>query len=272
MRYTWRTGILELLMILVAVIVATPVYILLNLSVRPPNDPTPPWVPTSQPTVDNYVRAWEEAELSRSMMTSIAVTLISVVLIVILASLASYPLARLTGRLSRGTFWFLMVGLMLPFQIAMLPLYQTIRDLGLLGSIWSLVIFYVGLNMPFTVFLYTGFLRGLPREFEEAAWMDGAHPVRAFTAVVFPMLRPVTGTVIIVNSIIIWNDFLTPLLYLSGTDTGTIPVVLYRFVSPYLSDWPLVFAGLVIGSIPVLLVYFTLQKWVIRGFAGGLKG
>lgn len=271
-RYTWRTATLEIVMILVALIAIAPIYILVNIAFRPPQDASLPWLPTPIPTIDNFSRAWIEADLGRALVSSLAITTISVALIVVLAAFASYPLARLTSRLSAVAYWGLMLGLLLPFQIGLIPLYQTIRDLGLLGTWWSVIIFYIGLNMPFTVFLYTGFLRGIPREYEEAAWVDGARPLRAFWSIVFPMLRPVTGTVVILNSIIIWNDFLTPLLYLSGSDSGTVPVVLFRFVAQYISDWPLVFAGLIIASIPVLLVYFALQRWVIQGFAGGLKG
>ena len=165
-----------------------------------------------------------------------------------------------------------MLGLILPFQLAMIPLYTTMRDLGLLGSVWSLVIYYVGLQSPFSIFLYTGFLRTLPMEYEEAAAVDGASLMTTFLRVVFPLLRPVTGTVIILNVIIVWNDFFTPLLYLSGSGVETVPVALFSFVGQYTSEWNLVFAGLVISIVPILAVYFALQKTVIKGFASGLKG
>jgi raffinose/stachyose/melibiose transport system permease protein len=156
--------------------------------------------------------------------------------------------------------------------LALIPLYQTMRDLGLLGSVWSLIIFYSGLQIPFSVFLYSGFLRGIPVEFEEAAAIDGCGSVRTFLSVVFPLLRPVTGTVAILNAIFIWNDFLTPLLYLSGSSQQTLPVAVFQFVGQFSADWQLVFAGLVISAIPILLVYFLMQKRIIQGFAGGLKG
>ncbi|HLT96038.1 MAG TPA: ABC transporter permease subunit, partial [Acidimicrobiia bacterium] len=107
---------------------------------------------------------------------------------------------------------------------------------------------------------------------EEVAWIDGASTSRAFWKIVFPLLRPITGTVIILNGIHVWNDFLTPLLYLSGTPNQTIPVAIFSFIDQYVSEWPLVFAGLVIGVAPILFVFFLLQRNVIRGFASGLKG
>jgi raffinose/stachyose/melibiose transport system permease protein len=165
-----------------------------------------------------------------------------------------------------------MLGLVLPFQLAALPLYQTMRDLGLLGSVGALVLFYSGLQVPFTTFLYVGFLRSLPRDFEDAAAIDGASPIGTFRYVVFPMLKPVTVTALVLNAVAVWNDFFTPLLYLSGGTQQTVPVALAGFFGQYVSDWNLVFAALVISIVPVLAVYFALQRSIINGFAGGLKG
>jgi raffinose/stachyose/melibiose transport system permease protein len=271
-RYTVKTLGLEVVMYLAAIVFIFPVYILLNLSFRAGNDQASPVVPLTSPTIENYVNAWNEAGLAQALLNSGIITVVSVFLTVVISSLAAYPLARVTSRLSTGVFWLILGGLLIPFQVALIPLYQTIRDLGLLGSIWSLVIFYAGLQVPFSVFLYTGFLRTLPRDYEEAASLDGAGQLRTFVSVVFPLLRPITGTVVILNAIAVWNDFLVPLLYLSGTTQQTITVALYSFVGQYVSNWPIVFAGLVISIIPVLLVYFLLQKHIIRGFAGGLKG
>jgi raffinose/stachyose/melibiose transport system permease protein len=271
-RYTWRTGLVEISMLLVAAVFAFPFYILINLSIKRENDPTSPLLPTFEPTISNYANAWTQANLANAIWNSLLVSVLSVGIIIIVSAMASYPLVRVTSRLSSWTYWTVMVGLLLPFQVALIPLYTTIRDLGLLGTIWSLVLFYAGLQVPFSVFLYTGFLRAIPREYEEAAWVDGAGPFNTFWRVVFPMMRPVTGTVVILNAIFVWNDFLTPLLYLSGSGSQTIPVALFSFVGEYISNWPVVFAGLVIGIAPILVLYFLLQKTVIQGFAGGLKG
>jgi raffinose/stachyose/melibiose transport system permease protein len=192
---------------------------------------------------------------------------------VVLATMAAYPLARSTARLSNLTFYVFLIGLLLPFQVALFPLYLMMRDLGLLGSMWSLIIYYTGLQMPVAIFLVTTFLRSsVPLEYEQAARIDGCSDVRVFLHVVVPLLRPVLGTVVILNAVGIWNDFFTPLLYLSGSHQETVPVVLYQFVGQYTTEWPLVFAGLVISMAPILLLYLAFQRYVIHGFAGGLKG
>jgi raffinose/stachyose/melibiose transport system permease protein len=271
-RYRPRTFALELVMVATAALFALPLYILVNLSVRQPGDLGEPLVPTRAPTLGNYGAAWRDAQLGPAISNSLVVTVVSVTVLVVVSSMAAYLLARRTSALSKGVFALVMLGLLLPFQLGLIPLYLTVRDLGLLGSVWSLVLFHSGLQIPLSIFLYVGFIRALPRDYEEAALIDGSTPFQAFRHVVFPLLRPITGTVIIINTVLIWNDFLTPLLYLSGSTQQTIPVAIYSFVGQYITRWEFVFAGLVIGIAPVLVAYFALQKHVIRGFAGGLKG
>ncbi|WP_061962758.1 carbohydrate ABC transporter permease [Demequina aurantiaca] len=271
-KYTWRTAILESGMILGTLVFCMPFYILVTTALKKPNDPGGPLALPSPPTLANFPDAWVRGELGSAILNSVIVTVISVTLIVILSALASYPLARVTRAWSRLTYILIAGGLILPFQLAMLPLYQTMRDLSLLGTPWSLVLFYVGTQMPFSVILYTGFLREIPVVYEEAASIDGANQLGTFVRVLFPMLRPVTGTVIILNVVTVWNDFLTPLLYLYGSNQETIPVALFQFVGQYVSEWNVVFAGLIITILPILILYFLMQKTVIKGFSGGLKG
>lgn len=271
-RYTKRTLVLETVMIAIALVFAFPVYVLINLAVRAPSDTSSPIRPTTSPTLANFSQAWQQGGLGGALVNSVVVTAVSVLIVLAVSSLAAYPLARSCARWSRGTFLLIMLGLILPFQLASLPLYQTVRDLGLLGSVWSLVLFYAGLQVPFTTFLYAGFLRALPRDFEDAAAIDGCTPLDSFRYVIFPMLKPITVTALVLNAVGIWNDFFTPLLYLSGSDHQTMPVAIAGFAGQFVSDWNLIFAALVISIVPVLAVYLALQRSIINGFAGGLKG
>ena len=271
-RYRWPTFGLELTMIAVAAVFAFPLYVLVNISLRRPDDQSSAAVPTAAPTLRNYSDAWQQAGLAGAIVNSVVVTVVSVLIVILVSSTAAYTLARATAAWSRGVFLLFMLGLLLPFQLALIPLYLTMHDLGLLGTLWSLVLFYSGLQVPFTTFLYVGFIRALPREYEDAGLLDGCSSLQLFGRVVLPLLRPVTGTAAILNAIFIWNDFLTPLLYLSGSSQQTIPVAIYGFVGQYVSNWPLIFAGLVIGVAPVLVVYFLMQRRIIVGFTGGLKG
>ncbi|TCT28537.1 carbohydrate ABC transporter permease [Martelella mediterranea] len=136
----------------------------------------------------------------------------------------------------------------------------------------ALVVFYVGHHLPFTIFLFTTFLRAIPTDYDDAASIDGCNRLQLFRYVLFPLLGPVTGTVVIMDTIFIWNDLMTPLLYLSGGRNLTLPVAIYSFVGEYSSDWSTIFAGLVISMIPVLIAYAILQKRIMQGFSAGVKG
>jgi raffinose/stachyose/melibiose transport system permease protein len=271
-RYTWRTGALEGVMIVVALIFMLPIYVLINLSVRKQSDISSPLIPTQNPTLENFAQAWTQSALGAAIANSAVVTVVSVGLLVLLGSLAAYGLARSTAGWSAPAFYLFMLGLLVPFQLGLVPLYQNFSELGLLGTPIPLVVIYVGLRLPFTLFLYTTFLRQIPPEYEEAAAIDGATAFGRFRRVVFPLLRPITGTVIILNGLFVWNDFLTPLLYLSGSSNRTVPIAVYSFVNENTTIWPLVFAALLISVLPVLIAFFIFQKTLIQGFASGVKG
>jgi raffinose/stachyose/melibiose transport system permease protein len=146
------------------------------------------------------------------------------------------------------------------------------RQMSLTGSYLGMIVLYTGLLMPFTVFLYTGFIRALPKEYDEAARVDGAGLFRTFTRIVFPLLLPVTGTVSVLAGIFVWNDFFLALIFLYGSSTETVPLALYGFVNEYISQWHLIMAGVAISIVPVLLFYLFAQRQLIRGFSGGIRG
>lgn len=271
-RYTWRTGILEAIMILVGLLFLFPIYVLVALALKPVGDQSATLAFPLQPTFQNFVDAWEQGGLGGALLNSLIVTVATVGLTVIFAATAAYPLSRVGARWSKLTYYAFLAGLLLPAQLTLLPLYQTIRDIGLLGTLAGVILVGVGGGMPFAIFLYAGFMRALPSDYEEAASLDGAHPFRAFWSVVFPLVRPITGTVIILTSVSTWNDFLTPLLYLSGSGQPTITVAIYSFVGQFGAQWNLIFAGIIISILPILIAYFFMQKYIVQGFAGGLKG
>jgi raffinose/stachyose/melibiose transport system permease protein len=271
-RYSGKTFVLEVVMLLVSVAFFFPVYVLINLALKPLHDQSSPTSIVRAPTADNFTEAWNQGALGHGLVTSAIITTVSVALIVVVAAPAAYALARMTSRWSRAVFFVFMLGLLLPVQLGTFPLYTTMGNLHLLGTRLSMVIIYTGLQVPFSVFLYALFLRALPLDYEEAARIDGAGPLRTFIEVVFPLLRPVTGTVVILNAVFISTDFFLPLLYLSGSPNETAPVALYSFVTQFVTHWNLVFAGVIITITPVLIAYFAMQRSIIRGFAGGVKG
>jgi raffinose/stachyose/melibiose transport system permease protein len=273
LRYGKQTFALELGMIFVALLFLFPVYVLVALSFKsaPEISGGGLGLPSSLETA-NYTQAWSTAHIGAALINSTIITSISLVALVAVGSTAAYYLARKQSRLSYGMYIVFLLGIILPFQLALVPLYKLVKDAGLLGSYTSMVLFYTGLQTPFTIFLYTGFLRALPREYGEAALVDGASHWQSFRRVTFPLLRPITGTVIILNAVTVWNDFLTPLIYLGGSPNETVPVVVYQFVGQYVSNWGYIFAAVVLASLPMLVLFLLLQRFVIKGFSSGLKG
>lgn len=271
-RYTWRTGVLETFLIGAALLTLVPIVGLINVAFKTSGNTSTALQFAGPYTLENFATAWIDGLLGAALLNSAIVTVASVALLVVIGSMVSYLIARRTESWSKGVFGLFLLGLVIPGQLSLLPLYQTMVDVGLVGTIPGLVLVNVGAGLPFTVFLFTTSLRELPRDYEEAAMIDGAGPVRTFALIVFPLLRPIVGTVVILNAIAVWNSFFVPLLYLAGTGLETVPVRLYGFVGQYTSNWPVIFAGLIITILPVLVAFFLLQRSVMQGFSGGVKG
>jgi raffinose/stachyose/melibiose transport system permease protein len=273
LRYRPRTFLLELVMVAAAVAFLFPVYALVVLSLKDSRQISAAPLALPDPaTAGNYSDAWHSAGLGSALVSSALITAGGLVALIALGSTAAYFIARCANRLGYGLYVLFLLGIVLPFQLGMIPLFRLVDSLGLLGTQQGMVLFYTGIQLPFTVFLYAGFIRALPRDYADAALIDGAGHLQAFTRIVFPLLRPITGTVLILNAVFIWNDFLTPLLYLGGSDRETVPVRIFGFVGQYVSDYGLVFAGLVLAAGPVIVLFLLLQRYVIRGFASTLKG
>jgi raffinose/stachyose/melibiose transport system permease protein len=271
-RYTWRTFSRELLLLLVAVLWWIPFYFLVIVSLKPDQEAliSPLTFPEAvEPS--NFTTAWTNGSLGRALVNSIILTGGTVLVLVALGSLCAYTIARRPGKLSTTLYVLFVLGIILPFQLGLVPTYAALRELQLVGSYFGMILLYAGIWMPFSVFLYTGFARALPKEYEEAAQVDGASQLRIFRKVVFPLLRPVTGTVAIFTGLIIWNDFFLSLIFLSGTNKTPLPVAVYSFVGEFASRWNLVFAAVIMALLPVLLFFVFAQRQLIRGFTGGIK-
>jgi raffinose/stachyose/melibiose transport system permease protein len=275
-RYTRGTLLRELALILVAAVYCVPFYLLVALALETTEQSykTPlsfPWPPQFR----NFSEAWStggQGGLGHALVGSLIITVSSVTGLIVLGSLCAYTIARRPGRLSNLVFVAVVVGIVLPFQLAIIPLSVAMRHLGLVGSYAGMIVLNVGLLMPLTVFMYTGFIRALPRDYEESARVDGAGVLRAYARVVFPLLRPVTATVAVLIGIVIWNEFFIALIFLGGSDRATVPVALYSFVGDYVARWNLIFAGIMITIAPIFAFFLFAQRKLIHGFTAGVKG
>jgi raffinose/stachyose/melibiose transport system permease protein len=272
-RYTWKTFARESLFVAGAVVFAVPLYLLITISLK-----TTPEVFGSAlslpktPLISNYRDAWRQGSLGAATVDSLIITISCVTGLIVLGSLCAWTIARRGSRLGTALYFLFVVAIILPFQLAIIPLYVAFRHLDLLGTLHGVVLINLSLFMPLTVFLYVGFIRAMPKDYEEAAQVDGAGLFRTFFRVVFPMLRPVTGTVAVLTGLLIWNEFFLPLLFLSGSEHQTLPIAVYGFVSEFTAQWNVIFAAIAMAIIPILAFYLFVQKQLIRGFTGGIRG
>jgi ABC-type glycerol-3-phosphate transport system permease component len=223
---------------------------------------------------DNYARAWREAHFGDYFLNSILVTGVSVALIVALGAMAAYALARFY----HPAFWLFLAGLMIPAQLAMVPLFFELRALALLNSRLGLILVYTANGLPFAIFILAGFFRSLPRTLYEAAVIDGCSEFSAFWRVLLPLARPGLVTVAIFQFIGVWKEYFFAFMLVGGDAGGgarTLPLGLANLsiTSQFRTDYGMLFAGIVMVTIPILLVYTLLQRQIVKGIAtGALKG
>jgi raffinose/stachyose/melibiose transport system permease protein len=276
-KYRTTTLIREIVLVIIGLIVLIPFWILLVTAFKSPLEAASSSAVAFPTAIDfsGFVQAVSGSgnrNVLVAMLNSVIITTGSVVLLILIGSVAAYTIARRPGRMGNAAYIGFVVGIILPFQLAMLPTYVALRSIGLLGSHLGMILLYTGLLMPLTVFLYTGFARVIPPDYEEAASIDGASKLRIFVSIVFPLLSPATGTVAIMTGLIVWNDFFTPLIFLSGSKATTLPVMMYSFVGENATQWNVIFAVVIVSMIPILTFYLFAQKKFIQGFAGGMKG
>ncbi|MFT8322164.1 MAG: carbohydrate ABC transporter permease [Bacillus sp. (in: firmicutes)] len=269
-RYTGRTFIVEIFAILLGIAFLVPFYYVISNSLKPfaeilTNTSALP----SVLKFENYVNAFEKLDFLKVFTNSLIITIASNLVLVVFCSMAAYMLVRTKKKISNIIFMTFVAAMIIPFQSIMIPLIKTAGSLNMLNSIWGLVFMYLGFGSGMTIFLYHGFIKGIPVELEEAAIIDGCSRFGVFWRIVFPLLKPITVTIVILNSLWIWNDFLLPSLVLQNPDLRTIPLATFFFFGQYTKQWDLALAALMIGIIPLLIFFFTMQKHIIKGITSG---
>lgn len=217
---------------------------------------------------ENYQEALEKLDFIRSLMNSLLITFGSLILVVFVSSMAAYALSRNTSRLSSVLYFVVAIGLLIPFQGIMIPLISLFGRMNLLNQP-GLMIMYLGLAVSMSAFLYYGALRGIPRSLDEAAIIDGANTFQIYWKVILPLLKPTTVTVIVLNTLWFWNDYLLPSLSINKAGMYTIPLRMFYFFGEFNKQWHLALAALVIVVLPIILLFIALQKHVVKGISDG---
>ncbi|WP_075980046.1 carbohydrate ABC transporter permease [Bacillus massilinigeriensis] len=219
-------------------------------------------------TFDNYVEAFTQLEFLKTFMNSLIITVVSVVIIILFSSMAAYALSRAKGKVSTIIFFIFVAAMLIPFQSVMIPLITLFGKFEMLNRA-GIIFMYLGFGSSLSIFLYHGTLGGISKSLDEAATIDGANKFQIFWYIIFPMLKPISVTVAILNTIWIWNDYLLPSLVINQEGMQTIPLRMFFFFGEYTKQWHLALAGLTIAIIPVIIAYFFAQKQIIKGVSEG---
>jgi len=264
-----RYLILVLTGVLVSLIWIYPLYLVIINSLKTKKDIFESTINLPETiTFDNYPEAFDELDFIQTFFNSFLITTVSILLIVVCSSMAAYALSRNQSKLSSFIYFLLAISMLIPFQAIMVPLISIFGGADLLNRT-GLVFMYLGLSSSMAIFLYYGAMRGIPRSLDEAAIIDGANRFQIFRHIIFPMLKPTTMTVIILNVIFIWNDYLLPSLVINKDGMHTIPLKIFYFFGEYSKQWHLALAALTIAVIPIVIVFVILQKHIIKGVSEG---
>ena len=268
MRKKWDIK-LEVLGVLLAILWLVPFYLMFVNSFKSKKEIFMDTISLPEEwNFDNYITAFQELDFMRTLFNSLLITVVSVVLIIVFSAMAAYALSRAKSRLSTVLFFVFVAAMLIPFQSVMIPLVTVFGKFEMLNR-GGLIFMYLGFGASLSIFLYHGALNNIPRSLDEAATIDGANRWQVFWHIIFPILKPITVTVAILNIIWIWNDYLLPSLVINTPGSETIPLKMFFFFGEYTKQWHLALAGLTLAIIPVIIFYFFAQREIIKGVSDG---
>ena len=271
-KMAWRNYIVEGFLILASLVIILPMLIMIfgsfmdsvqvmKFSLRLPTE----W------HFSNYATVFREGGLARAFWNGILITGVSCTLNIFTSSAAAFILTRRETKVSNFLYMFFFMGLIAPMST--ITTIRVVQWLGFYGSISSVILIYASLNTAFSVFLYSGFIRSIPKSLDEVAFLEGAGTVTVFLRIITPLILPVNATVAIMVFMSVWNDITIPLYFLTDSSDWTMPLSVYNFYGKFSRDWNLIFADLVLTSLPVFILYLFCQKYIVSGLtAGAVKG
>ncbi|GAE34871.1 carbohydrate ABC transporter permease [Halalkalibacter akibai] len=223
-------------------------------------------------TMEHYMSVFHMG-LTSYFINSIIITVSAVVLVVMIASLASYPLSRLKFRLNKPLFLLFVAGMMLPIHATLIPIFIMTNNAGIYDTLFALLGPYVAFSLPISIFILTQFMQEIPKELEEAAQIDGANHWKIFSKVIFPNVVPAISTIVIYNFVFLWTEFIFALILIQSPKNMTLPLGLQNFYGEFSINVPGLMAALTLASLPVLLLFILAQERVVKGLSGGaVKG
>ena len=265
--------LLQIVLILISLVIVIPLLIMLLGAFKTSAEVTAfDLTLPEQWLVENFKTVFEQGKLLLAFKNSIVITIASTVITIFTSSLASFILARRKTRFSRFLYYFFFIGTIIPMQI--MPTIRLFTVLDIYGGYLNVIILYTAINIPFSCFLYTGFIRGIPGVLDESAFIEGASTLQTYFYIILPLLKSCNITVLILLFTGIWNEINIPLYFLNDPAKRTLPLSVYQFFGMYGgSNWNLVFADLTLAALPVILLFLFMQKQFISGLTeGAVKG
>lgn len=221
----------------------------------------------------NFTEAWSTSRIGVAILNSLIITIGAVLLIIFLSSSAGYAIARFENKFNNGMFNILLLCMMVPGIINTVPLYTLMRKINGINSYWAMILVCATNALPFAVFLYKEFIKEIPKEMEEAAIVDGCTWFSAFYRITFPLLKPVTASVVIISGLSVWNNYAQAVFFLQDQSKQTIPIAISSFFQQYGAQWNLMAAAALMGLLPAVLTFIIFQNSFIKGIASGsIKG
>ena len=266
--------ILTILLIIGTVTVFFPLYMAVIIAFKNPNEMTNDVagalsLPKSW-SFSNFAEAMQVTDFWHSLGNSLLITLVTIVLGILIHSIAGYVIGRGMRKIKgfKFIYFYIVSGMFVPFSILMMPLVKQTAQMGI-GNRFGVIVLYLVFYMPMNVLLYSGYLKNIPEAMEEAANIDGASTWTTYWRVIFPMMKPMHATVAILTALGTWNDVMTPLVIMSGTGQNTLPLAQLNFQSQFGTNYNLAFASYILALIPILIFYVICQKQILNGVANG---
>lgn len=263
----------EAIALILSLLILIPVYMLIvgSFKTSPEASELSLRLPTTWNIVENYSQLFERSKIPLAFFNSLVISSCTVVLTIILGSMAAFIFQRRKSKLSGILFSLFMIGLVVPGNI--IVTYYIIKMAGLYNTHLGAILVYVNGHLPLTIFLYFGYFKSISKEIDESAIVDGANIITLFYRIIFPLVKPVSATVAILVFMGVWNDFSYAIYFLTNPKLQTLVLQTYSFFGEKRSDWNLVFANVVLVSLPVVILYLFLQRYIVDGFAAGaVKG
>ena len=270
-----KTILLYVVIAIFCIVVISPLVIVFSSSLRVPENQASPLILFRQFSMTSYKLAFKNMNYPMEFLNSVLTTAGSVLVVVIFATMAAYPIGKIKTKLAQFLYYFFISGLIIPSQMVIVPIAQTLNRIGIPNTRFTPMLMFITCSLPFSVFLFAGFMKSVPVEIEESAYMDGASLFKRFTTVVFPLLKPATVSCIITQGLWIWNDYFYPMVFISKKAQYSLPVGMLQFLGDKENpaQWNILFAACVLCALPLIIIFMVLQKQFVNGIAAGaVKG